>query len=55
MKVVLSARVEGDIAGQLQYGIDHFGQVVAERAFARVDTLSFPIPPRPSIRRKVPR
>jgi|SRR6266436_9737897 plasmid stabilization system protein ParE len=41
MKVVLSARVEGDIAGQLQYGIDHFGQVVAERAFARVDTFLF--------------
>jgi hypothetical protein len=41
MKVVLSARVETDIAGQLQYGIDHFGRAVAERMFARVDTFLF--------------
>jgi hypothetical protein len=38
MKVVLSARVEADIANQLQYGIDRFGRRVAERTFARVDT-----------------
>ena len=38
MKVVLSARVEADIANQLQYGIDRFGQLVAGRTFARVDT-----------------
>jgi plasmid stabilization system protein ParE len=41
MKVVLSARVEADIADQLQYGIDHFGQRVAERTFSRVDTFLF--------------
>jgi len=41
MKVVLSSRVEADIADQLQYGIDHFGRVVAERTFARVDTFLF--------------
>jgi len=41
MKVVLSARVEADMAGQLQYGIDRFGQIVAERTFARVDTFLF--------------
>lgn|SRR6186997_735868 len=38
MKVVLSARVEADIANQLQHGINRFGQQVAERTFARVDT-----------------
>lgn len=37
MRVVLSARVEADIARQLQYGIDHFGRIVAERTFGRVD------------------
>jgi plasmid stabilization system protein ParE len=41
MKVVLSARVEADMAGQLQYGIDRFGRIVAERTFARVDTFLF--------------
>lgn len=38
MRVVLSARVEADIARQLQYGIDHYGAAVAEKTFARVDT-----------------
>ena len=51
MKVVFSARVEADIASQLEYGIDHFGQDVAERTFARVDRLSFsnsfPLTPTP--------
>jgi hypothetical protein len=41
MKVVLSARVEADMAGQLQYGIARFGRIVAERTFARVDTFLF--------------
>ena len=41
MKVVLSARVEADIARQLQYGIDHFGRAVAERTFTRVDRYLF--------------
>ena len=41
MKVVLSARVEADIASQLEYGINHFGRDVAERTFARVDTFLF--------------
>jgi plasmid stabilization system protein ParE len=41
MNVALSARVEADVAGQLQYGIDHFGRAVAERTFARVDTFLF--------------
>ena len=41
MKVVLSARVEADIAQQLQYGTDHFGTAVAERTFARLDTFLF--------------
>src|SRR4029078_1589255 len=36
MKVVLSARVEADIANQLQYGVDRFGPRVAERTFSRV-------------------
>jgi plasmid stabilization system protein ParE len=41
MKVVLSARVEADIANQLQYGVDHFGRQVAERTFSRVDRFLF--------------
>jgi plasmid stabilization system protein ParE len=41
MNVVLSARVEADIARQLQYGIDHFGRAVAERTFARGDSFLF--------------
>ena len=41
MKIVLSARVEADMAGQLQYGLDRFGRIVAERTFARVDTFLF--------------
>jgi plasmid stabilization system protein ParE len=41
MKVILSERVESDIAGQLQYGLDHFGRAVVERMFARVDTFLF--------------
>ena len=41
MKVVLSARVEADIASQLEYGINHFGRDVAERTFGRVDTFLF--------------
>ncbi len=38
MKVVLSARVEEDIANQLSYGISVYGRKTAERSFARVDT-----------------
>ena len=38
MKVVLSARVEADIANQLSYGISVYGRKTAERSFARVDT-----------------
>jgi plasmid stabilization system protein ParE len=45
MKVVLSARVEADIASQLEYGINHFGRAVAERTFARVDTFLFHLLP----------
>jgi plasmid stabilization system protein ParE len=41
MRIVLSARVEADIAGQLEYGIRHFGRDVAERTFARVETFIF--------------
>jgi plasmid stabilization system protein ParE len=41
MRVVLSARVEADIANQLEYGIKHFGRDVAERTFARVDAFFF--------------
>ncbi len=41
MKVVLSARVEADIANQFQYGTDRFGPIVARRTFARVDTFLF--------------
>lgn len=41
MRVVLSARVEADIARQLEYGIDHFGAEVAGRTFARVDQFLF--------------
>jgi plasmid stabilization system protein ParE len=41
MKVVLSGRVEADIANQLQFGIDRFGRLVAERTFARVDRFLF--------------
>lgn len=41
MKVILSARVEADIASQLEYGLQHFGTAVAERTFARVDTFLF--------------
>jgi plasmid stabilization system protein ParE len=37
MKVVLSARVEADLARQLEYGVRHFGQAVADRTFARVE------------------
>jgi hypothetical protein len=41
MKVILSARVEADIASQLEYGLQHFGPVFAERTFARIDTFLF--------------
>lgn len=41
MRVVLSARVETDIASQLEFGLKHFGPAVAERTFARLD---LPIP-----------
>jgi plasmid stabilization system protein ParE len=41
MKVVLSARVEEDIARQLQFGIDRYGHTVAERTFARVEGFLF--------------
>ena len=41
MKVVLSARVEADLANQLQFGIDRFGPLVAERTFARVERFLF--------------
>jgi plasmid stabilization system protein ParE len=41
MKIVLSARVEADIANQLQYSMDHFGSAVAQRTFARLDTFLF--------------
>ena len=55
MKVVLSARIEADIANQLQYGIDRFGQLVAERTFARVDTFLLKSSSRPSLLGQVPR
>ena len=45
MKIVLSARVEADIANQLQYGIDHFGRTVASArslASTRFSSASFP-------------
>ena len=55
MKVVLSARVEADIARQLQYGIDHYGAAVAERTFARVDTFLFTfLPAHPFSGKSVP-
>ena len=38
MKVVLSARVEADIARQLEFSIERFGEPAAERIFMRVDT-----------------
>jgi plasmid stabilization system protein ParE len=41
MKVVLSARVEADIARQLEYGVGRFGKVVAERTFRRVEAFIF--------------
>lgn len=41
MRVLLSARVEADIARQLQFGADRFGPSVAERTFARVDAFIF--------------
>lgn len=41
MKVVLSTRVEADIANQLEYGINHFGRDVAARTFARIDAFLF--------------
>ena len=41
MKIVLSARVEADIARQLEYGVSHFGHAVAARTFARVETFLF--------------
>jgi plasmid stabilization system protein ParE len=41
MKVVLSARVEADIARQLEYGVSRFGPAVAARTFARVETFLF--------------
>jgi len=41
MRVLLSTRVETDIARQLQFGMDHFGTLIAERTFARVDRFLF--------------
>jgi plasmid stabilization system protein ParE len=41
MKVLLSERVEADIAHQFEYGVKRFGQAVAERTFGRVDTYLF--------------
>ena len=41
MKVVLSARVATEIAGQLECGLKHFGPAVAERTFARLDAFLF--------------
>ena len=41
MKVVLSARVEADLARQLEYGVRRFGKAVAERTFARVESFLF--------------
>lgn len=41
MKVLLSERVETDIANQLEYGVHSFGQSAAERTFARVDRFLF--------------
>jgi plasmid stabilization system protein ParE len=41
MKVVLSARVEADIASQLHFGVEQFGRSAAERTFTRVDTFFF--------------
>ena len=37
MKIVLSARVEADIAHQLSYGISIYGRKTAEQTFTRVD------------------
>ena len=41
MKVVLSARVEADVARQLEYSIEHFGPAVAQRTFDRLDKFVF--------------
>lgn len=37
MRIVFSARVEADLANQLEYGIERFGVRTAERVFQRVD------------------
>lgn len=37
MKVRLSARVEAEIARHFDYGVDHYGQLAAERTFQRLD------------------
>jgi plasmid stabilization system protein ParE len=55
MKVVLSARVEADIARQLQYSLEHFGPNVAQRTFTRVDSFIFRLlPANPRIGRYLP-
>ncbi len=41
MKVLLSERVEADIARQFEYGFQRFGHAVAARTFARIDTFLF--------------
>ena len=41
MKILLSERVEADIAHQFAFGIQRFGHPVAERTFGRIDTYLF--------------
>jgi plasmid stabilization system protein ParE len=41
MKVLLSARVEADLANQLEYGTEQFGKAIAQRCFDRVDEFIF--------------
>jgi plasmid stabilization system protein ParE len=41
MKVLLSARVEAELAQHFEYGIERFGRLVAERTFARVHQFLF--------------
>lgn len=54
MKILLSERVEADIAHQFEYGVQRFGQAVAERTFARVDTFLFKfLPAHPHTGRRI--
>jgi plasmid stabilization system protein ParE len=51
MRIILSHRVEAELERNFEYGVERFGDAVAERTFRRVRHMIFQtIPAQPSAR-----